>query len=74
VASAWGFVSAKHSATLQPNRNYEKICFNVHHRSDRRSVYRFLHATGNYCNFDYRSGNCQGVADSIAGKEEEDRC
>jgi hypothetical protein len=55
--------------------NYEKICFNVHHRADRRSVYRFLHATGNYCNFDQGGRNCQGhansIAYSIAGTEED---
>jgi hypothetical protein len=58
---------------LELNRNYEKICFNVHHNSDRRSVCCFLHTTGNYCNFDQRSGNCQGFAHSLSGKEEEER-
>jgi hypothetical protein len=87
VSRALGFVSlgcylllafsraTEHSAALELNRNYEKICFNVHHRSDRRSVYRFLHATGNDCNFDQGGGNCQGFANSIAysiaGKEED---
>jgi hypothetical protein len=67
--------ATEHSAALEPNSNYEKICFNVHHRSDRRRVYRFLHTTGNY-NFDHGGGNCQGLAvasgDDCAGKEEED--
>jgi len=65
--------ATEHSDALEPNSNYEKICFNVHHRSDRRHVYRFLHTTGNYCNFHHEGGNCQGVAIAIAGKEEEDR-
>jgi hypothetical protein len=84
VSPALGFVSlgcylllafsqaTEHSTALELNRNYEKICFNVHHRSDRRSFYRFLHTTGNYRNFDYGGGNCQGVAIAIAGKEEEE--
>ena len=66
--------ATEHSAALEPNSNYEKICFNVYHRSDRRRVYRFLHTTGNYCDFDYGGCNCQGVSIAIAGKEEEDRC
>ena len=65
--------ATEHSATLELNCNYEKICFNVHHRSDQRRVYRFLHTAGNYRNFDRGGGNCQGVAIAIAGKEEEDR-
>jgi len=64
--------ATEHSAALELNCNYEKICFNVHHRSDRRRVYRFLHTAGDYCNFDYGGCNCQGVAIAIAGKEEED--
>jgi len=59
-------LATEHSAALELNCNYEKICFNVHHRSDRRRLYRFLHTTGNYCNFDYGGGNCQGLAYSVA--------
>ena len=44
--------ATEHSAVLELNCNYEKICSNVHHCSDWRSVYRFLHTTGNYCDFD----------------------
>jgi len=44
--------ATEHSATFEPNCNYEKICINVHHRPDRRSVYRFLHTTGNHRIFD----------------------
>jgi len=58
--------ATEHSAALELNRNYEKICFNVHHLAGRRSVYRFLYTTGNHCNFDYGSGNCQGLSLSIA--------
>jgi hypothetical protein len=58
--------ATEHSAVLELNSNYEKICSNVHHRSDWRSVYRFLHPTGNYCDFDQGGGNCQSLADSIA--------
>ena len=79
MSRALGFVSlgcylllafsraTEHSAALELNRNYEKICFNVHHLAGRRSVYRFLHTTGNYRNFDHGGGNCQGLAVSIAG-------
>ena len=44
--------ATQHSAVLELNSNYEKICFNVHHCSDWGSVYRFLHTTGNHRNFD----------------------
>jgi hypothetical protein len=63
--------ATEHSAILELNTNYEKICLNVHHRSDRRSVYDFLHTTGNYRNFDYRGGNCQSLAHSVAGAQKE---
>ena len=67
--------ATEHSAVLELNCNYEKICFNVHHCSDRRSVYRFLHTTGNYRNFDQGGGNCQSLAhsdpDKVPGKEED---
>lgn len=65
--------ATEHSATFELNCNYEKICFNVGHCSDRRRVYNFLHTTGNYRNFDHGGGNCQSLAHSVAGKEEEDR-
>ena len=65
--------ATKHSAALQLNCTYEEICLNVHHRSNRRSVDRFLHTTGNYRNFDYGGGNCQSLAHSVAGKEKENR-
>jgi len=58
--------ATEHSAALELNCNYEKICFNVHHRSDWRRLYRFLHTTGNYRNFDHGGGNCQGLAYSVA--------
>jgi hypothetical protein len=65
--------ATEYSACLELNCNNEKICFNFNHRSNRSRVYRFLHTTGNYCNFDYGGGDCQGLAHSVAGKKEEDR-
>jgi hypothetical protein len=36
-------------------------------------VYNFLHTTGNNRHFHYGGGNCQSLAHTVAGKEEEDR-
>ena len=66
--------ATEYSAALELNRNYEKICFNAHHRSDWRRVYCFLRKTGNRCNLDHGGGDRQSLPDSVTSAQEENSC